>query len=350
MLWLRGKVEVQELLVSPGEAEAQETAQLRPLRVRPTGHWLTLDCAPGSVGYFDLRHQANPELGVFRGLCRLGGLAAAGLASKQLIAHAKSFSSTWGLPHLPHRWEYESRVKPRPVYCYPLAELCRMARLCCALSDLLRARFPPSKTRLLDAISGMHAVPVQELVPWGGHWLPRVALRQWGREAFVERFAVARGPMPPIIWRSGHFLQPIPSHIPEVFKQDPFWLVRWLAHDPDRVSGKDSRRGLAEIANRVALGVAVHVDRAPESLWSFVLEEWLQMYLRGGGTPYCQYVGPDGQPCAEPLPEKPANRRLCDEHRKVRRRETRANYASRKAQGSPGKGGPGSSTRGTERS
>jgi hypothetical protein len=327
MLWLRGVVRVEELVWS----EREGPAHLQ--RPRRTGgdHWLTLDCADGRTEFYELSPEPDPERGPYRELTALADRPDSTARRQWVRAQAEAFGTRWGLPLLPALWEHDSRVAPRPIYVFPAAEFWRMATLTAALSRMLAVQHRGHAQQRRELLEILARVSPEALIPWGGEWQPPMLLRAT-RQPLV-RYQLSDRPFPVMEFDPAHLEEFGGTRLPRAFDIDPFWALRRLARGLRVRLPSSAPMRPQQAFDWVAQGVGRYAALHPESLWSFILLDWLQRYLRRGGAPYCQYVSPEGETCAEPLPPSaPTNRRYCERHQAIRQAERKRDWARQQRQ------------------
>jgi hypothetical protein len=336
MLWLRGPAKIQELLFLPGTKEGARQAILQPPKRLDQELWLTLDCGAGGVDYYDVRNYEDPQHSVYYQLLRLRGDDGSRTDPPGLIGAVERFATEWGIPLLPELWEYECRVAPRPVYCFPLAELGRMLTFASVLEQLRQARYPDNDRKLMAVIDRLQKIPLARLLPLGGEWRPPVPLR--GAKRRAELFELREQPFPAMPWTEEFRNVPVPGNLPRAYDQDPFWVLRWLHRDPKWLVEKANLQNPRMMVASVAAGVDHYSYLNRDSLWSFILSEWVHRYFRRNGVAFCRYVSPEGERCNHQLPvDAPTHRQFCDLHRRVRARERTRDHRARK-KGRPTKG------------
>ncbi len=329
MLWLSGPVRVVERkVVSPAEGDQPPEVILQPPTRMDQRLWLALDCSDRRVRQFVLKHPRELLEGPFYEATRFADPIPRGATrDSSFCRHAEAFTAKWGFPELPRLWRPLAFGSPRPVLCFALDEFERAITMACALGHLLRVTSEDSEPAYADAVARIRRVKLQDLVPVGGQWVGPSRLR--GSEAPVFRYLPASHVALPIKWPAELLEMPVPDHTPEALYLDPFLVLRWLCHDPDTILPRRDTVAMRQVFDFAALGVAVYLKTRPESLFSFLLEEWVLLHWGLQGGRVCCHIDERGQVCGRPLPESaPANRRFCAEHQSVRARERKRTYAS----------------------
>ena len=325
-MWLRGPAAAQELKILAAGGDRDDEALIQAPTDLSGELWLTLDCRAKGADWYELRHSADSDKGPLSDLVKLRDPEAR-LIPPQLIRCAESFATQWGLPLLPDGWHHSSRIPPRPVFCYPLAELGRSAVLADTLSRMLVARWGGGSGPLRSWVASVRAIPEAHLLPLIGKWGKAIPVR--GKESVAVLYELAEHQMPLIDWPPEYLMQPVPSHVPTALEVDPFLPLRCINQDPAKSISDQSLVFLRAACDWVATGIKVYVHKHPMSLLAFMLEEWAHQYTRRGGQAYCSHISESGAECGRPLPSyAPTNRKYCDAHRKSRRRKRKREWAA----------------------
>ena len=327
MVWLKGKaqVRVQEIKLFPEADDARVVLQA-PSDFRKR-LWLTLRGGEDGAECFELVHEPDRDRTPYGDLVACGRMPDGMKHARSLIGQAEAFSTRWGVPLLPpgffQTWVF------REIYCFPLDEFRRMARLVSALDLLLEARFVNRKGALWHVLTSLAEMPRAAIIPWDGKWPQPGVLR--GGTSRVWQYQTPATPLPTAAWLPEFTVQFSSSHIPAAYLRDPYNPIRLLPYRlgklrPSLVLGPPLRSlpEMQEYCDRIRLGVKAYVVSQSQqaSPWSFILEEWVQRYDRRNGTAYCCYTDGENRPCGSPLPlSAPSNRRYCDEHREERARQ-----------------------------